>query len=60
MSPIEIRATYSLASLFALRMLGLFMILPVFSVYGAEFSGAVLLRTTCQRQETTCLSQKAP
>jgi len=40
MSPIEIRATYSLASLFALRMLGLFMILPVFSVYGAELDGA--------------------
>lgn len=40
MSPIETRATFSLASLFALRMLGLFMILPVFAIYGTELEGA--------------------
>ena len=33
MSPEEKRAGMSLASIFALRMLGLFLILPVFSVY---------------------------
>ena len=33
MSPLEIRAGLSLASLFALRMLGLFLVLPVFAVH---------------------------
>lgn len=40
MNSLEIRATWSLASLFALRMLGLFMILPVFALYGSELAGA--------------------
>ena len=35
----EIRATASLASIFALRMLGLFLILPVFSVYAPNLPG---------------------
>jgi len=39
MSPLEIRATLSLASIFALRMLGLFLILPVFAVYAAHLEG---------------------
>lgn len=39
-SPLERRAVFSLAGLFSLRMVGLFMILPVFSVYGAGLSGA--------------------
>ncbi|PCJ34088.1 MAG: MFS transporter [Moraxellaceae bacterium] len=43
MSPIELRATLSLAGLFSLRMLGLFMILPVFAIYGTEFDGATAL-----------------
>ena len=33
-------AALSLASLFSLRMLGLFMVLPVFSLYGGELEGA--------------------
>ncbi|MBL4867585.1 MAG: MFS transporter [Pseudomonadales bacterium] len=33
-------ATFSLASLISLRMLGLFMIMPVFSLYGGELDGA--------------------
>jgi len=33
-------ATAALAALFSARMLGLFMILPVFSIYGAELRGA--------------------
>lgn len=39
MSPDERRAGASLASIFALRMLGLFLILPVFSVYAKTLPG---------------------
>jgi MFS family permease len=39
MSAPELRATVSLASIFALRMLGLFMIMPVFSVYAKTIAG---------------------
>ncbi|MEJ2767285.1 MFS transporter [Mycetohabitans sp. B46] len=39
MSAPELRATVSLASVFALRMLGLFMIMPVFSVYAHTIPG---------------------
>lgn len=35
----EIRASASLASIFALRMLGLFLILPVFAVHARELPG---------------------
>lgn len=43
MSPIELKSTLSLAAIFALRMLGLFMILPVFSLYGDEFTASSAL-----------------
>ncbi|MDH3221988.1 MAG: MFS transporter [Gammaproteobacteria bacterium] len=36
----EKRATFSLALVYALRMLGLFMILPVFSLHAQDYSGA--------------------
>jgi MFS family permease len=39
MSAPELRATVSLAGIFALRMLGLFMIMPVFSVYARTIPG---------------------
>ena len=39
MSALELRASLSLASLFALRMLGLFLILPVFAIHAPELSG---------------------
>lgn len=39
MSRTEIRASASLASIFALRMLGLFIILPVFSIYAKTLPG---------------------
>jgi MFS family permease len=39
MSRQEIRASASLASIFALRMLGLFLILPVFAIYAKEVPG---------------------
>lgn len=36
----ERRAVFTLASLFSLRMIGLFMIMPVFALYGRELAGA--------------------
>jgi MFS family permease len=39
MSPLELRASLSLASLFALRVLGLFLILPVFTVHAPQLAG---------------------
>src|SRR5260221_1157105 len=39
MSPLELRASLSLASLLALRMLGLFLILPAFAVHAHRLSG---------------------
>ncbi|MEO8188152.1 MAG: MFS transporter [Burkholderiaceae bacterium] len=39
MTPLEIRASISLASIFALRLLGLFVILPVFAVYAQSIPG---------------------
>lgn len=35
----ERRAVYSLAGIYALRMMGLFMILPVFAIYGETLDG---------------------
>ena len=43
MTPIERRAALSLASIFALRMLGLFMILPVFALYAEHLDGVTPL-----------------
>ncbi len=43
MSPEERRAGVSLASIFALRMLGLFLILPVFAVYAKTLPGGANL-----------------
>ena len=37
MTPLERRASFSLATIFALRMLGLFLILPVFSIEAARY-----------------------
>jgi MFS family permease len=39
MTPVELRASFSLASIFALRMLGLFLILPVFVIEAAKYPG---------------------
>jgi MFS family permease len=39
MSRVEIRASASLASIFALRMLGMFLILPVFAVHAKSLPG---------------------
>ena len=39
MSREELKATFSLSSLFVLRMLGLFFILPVFSVHARQMAG---------------------
>ena len=40
MNPLERRSTFALSSIFALRMLGLFMIIPVFAVVGQQYAGA--------------------
>ena len=39
MTPTERKSVYSLASIYALRMMGLFMILPVFALYAEELEG---------------------
>jgi MFS family permease len=39
MTPVELRASVSLASIYALRMLGLFLILPVFAVHARNLPG---------------------
>ena len=39
MTPTERRASFSLASIFALRMLGLFLVLPVFALEAARLPG---------------------
>jgi MFS family permease len=39
MNRTELRAAFSLAGVYALRMLGLFMILPVFALYAGELEG---------------------
>ncbi|VAW63660.1 Inner membrane transport protein YajR [hydrothermal vent metagenome] len=44
-SQLEKRAGISLASIYAVRMLGLFMILPVFVLYADQFEGATPMLT---------------
>ncbi|HEY8355047.1 MAG TPA: MFS transporter [Methylophilaceae bacterium] len=39
MSATEVRASLSLASIYGLRMLGMFLILPIFSIYAETLSG---------------------
>ncbi len=39
MSPTELRASLGLAGIFALRMLGMFILLPVFAVYATHLQG---------------------
>lgn len=39
MTPLERRASFSLASIFALRMLGLFLVLPVFALEARHYPG---------------------
>ena len=39
LSPIELRATAGLASIYGLRMLGMFIILPVFAFYAEHLPG---------------------
>jgi len=39
MTPTELRASIGLASIFGLRMLGMFLILPVFALYAVHLPG---------------------
>lgn len=43
MTPLERRVTASLAAVFAMRMLGLFVVLPVFAIYGHALEGSTPL-----------------
>ncbi len=44
MSPFELKAAASLASIYGLRMLGMFLILPVFTIYAERELGATPLQ----------------
>lgn len=39
MTPVELRASFGLAGIYALRMLGLFIILPIFALYAEKLPG---------------------
>ena len=39
MTALERRASFSLSAIFALRMLGLFLVLPVFALEAAKYPG---------------------
>ena len=39
MTPLELRASMSLASIYGLRMLGMFLILPIFAIYAEKMPG---------------------
>lgn len=39
MSPVELRAAWSLAGIFGLRMLGMFVVLPVFAIHAESLPG---------------------
>ena len=39
MSPVERKASISLASIYGLRMLGMFLILPIFAIYATHYEG---------------------
>jgi predicted MFS family arabinose efflux permease len=43
MNPIERQAVFSLSTILCLRMLGLFMVLPLFALYASHLSGATPL-----------------
>ncbi|WP_213713200.1 MFS transporter [Cedecea lapagei] len=40
MTPVELRATWGLGTVFSLRMLGMFMVLPVLTTWGMALQGA--------------------
>ena len=40
MTPLEIRSSLSLASIYGLRMLGMFLILPIFAIYAEGLPGS--------------------
>ncbi len=50
MTPGERRATWGLGTVFSLRMLGMFMVLPVLTTYGMALQGAIRHGSArCQR-----------
>ena len=55
----ERRASAGLAGIFALRMLGLFLILPVFSVYAKTLPGGDNLAHTRSRSRSIVMTSLA-
>jgi len=43
MNPLERKSLLGLASLYAFRMVGLFMLLPVLALYAGDYSGSSAL-----------------
>ncbi len=39
-SPLELRSSFIIASIYGLRMLGMFLILPIFAIYAANLEGS--------------------
>ena len=39
MTPMELRASFTLASIFSLRLLGLFLVMPVFALEARKYPG---------------------
>ena len=39
MTALELKSSISLASIYGLRMLGMFLILPIFAIYAAQYEG---------------------
>ena len=44
MTSVELRASAGLAGIFGLRMLGMFLILPVFAIYASAFQVVRIMR----------------
>ena len=56
MKPQEFRASAALAAVFFVRLLGLFMIYPVFAAYAGTLAGAnpYLIHSTAQKFHVQC------
>ena len=55
MSPVELRASVSLAAIFGLRLLGMFVILPVFAIHAEQLPGGTNLTREEQRTKSMAM-----
>lgn len=53
MTPGELRATWGLGTVFSLRMLGMFMVLPVLTTYGMALQVPASINRHCDRHLRT-------